>query len=397
MGIRVVVIDDNPHLSWEGRIYPVNATFHRFLSSVLDVRSPDGSAPVAEIVHCVPLRDATSPPATLPVDTRLSVVGTAPFDGIAGYLRHLGGLTRRNHSTLQPVIRTADLVWLKVPASNAALGAWLAGRAGRPRFAYVAGSARDVVRSQARDPLGRAGALITGAVYDLVGRIVAWRGGHRLVVGEGVVDGSGIVTTLIEPGDLRDPAGRSWPAAPGLLRLAWAGRLVASKGLEAILEAVARERRWTLTVLGDGPERGRLEALAGSFGVADRVAWRGHVADRVPYLTALSEADVFVFPSAAEGFPKVVLDALAVGVPVVATAVGGLRELLDADLIEPIATQGGAAVADSLRRLETAPPDRIRALRAGGHAFAAAHTREAEAARLVGRWATWWPDLAWDD
>src|SRR5258706_5948917 len=82
MGIRVVVIDDNPHVRWEGRVYPVNATFHRFLAGVLDVPG----APVASIVHCVPLRDASVPPVTLPLDPRLKVVGTAPFDGIGGYL-----------------------------------------------------------------------------------------------------------------------------------------------------------------------------------------------------------------------------------------------------------------------------------------------------------------------
>src|SRR6267154_6513673 len=113
MGIRVVVVDDNPHVRWEGRVYPVNATFHRFLAAVLDVPG----APVESIAHCVPLSEAGALPETLPLDPRLEVVGTAPFSGIGGYLIHAPALTLRNARVLRPVIASADLVWIKVPAS----------------------------------------------------------------------------------------------------------------------------------------------------------------------------------------------------------------------------------------------------------------------------------------
>ena len=148
MGIRVAVIDDNPNVRWEGRTYPVNATFHRFLSGVLDVPG----APVAEIVHCMPLRDASGPPETLPLDPRLEVVGTAPFDGIAGYLRNAPAITRANRPILRGAIRDADLVWIKVPGSNAALAAALATARGVPRFAWVAGSGGAVAAGQDRSP-----------------------------------------------------------------------------------------------------------------------------------------------------------------------------------------------------------------------------------------------------
>src|SRR6185503_8518515 len=185
MGIRVVVIDDNPHVRWEGRVYPVNATFHRFLAGVLDVPG----SPVSTIVHCVPLRDASSAPRTLPLDPRLEVVGTAPFDGIAGYLRHALALMRANTPLLRRAIASADLVWIKVPASNGLLAAWLAWRAGVPRFGYVAGSARDVARGRG---LGL-GAQDVGLAYDVAGRVAGGR--HRIVVGRGLVDGGGIVTS----------------------------------------------------------------------------------------------------------------------------------------------------------------------------------------------------------
>ncbi len=410
MGIRLVVIDDNPHLAWEGRTWPANATFGRFLPALLDVPGPGGLPAVVRIDHCVPVRPADRAPATMPLDPRIQVVATAPFDGIAGYLRHAPSLLRRNAAILRPVIRGADLVWIKVPASNAPLAAGLARAAGVPRFGYVAGSAAEVAGGQERGLVGGAGARLVGLAWDLAGRLASL-GGDRVVVGADL-DGEGIVTSLVEPDEIRlispgagsdaapGPDAAPWPRQPSRLRLAWAGRLAPGKGLEALLDAVARlvaapseDRRIELVILGDGPARAELGARADRLGIADRVDWRGHVAERRPYLDALAGADLFVFPSPAEGFPKVILDAFAVGLPVLATPSGALAEL-GRERLELIPTGAPATVADAIRRL-AGDPARVAGLRVAGSRFAAAHTRPAEAARLVARWRNRYPDLPW--
>ena len=358
MGIRVAVLDDNPHVSWEGRTYPVNATFNRFLSAVLDVPGPDGSPAVEAIVHCVPLRAAETEPATLPLDPRLRVVGTAPFDGITGYLRHAPSLLRRNARILRPAIRDADLLWLKVPASNGPLAAMLAASAGVPRFGYVAGRAADVAAAQDRSGPGRLGARLVGGAYDALGRLVSVRG-DRVVVGDRLTEG-GIVTSLVTEAEVRPVEGRPWPATPDRIRIAWAGRVADGKGLDDLLAAMAVLAVRTddrpharLAILGDGPARDRLERLATWRGVGPQVDWRGYVADRGAYMAELGGADLFVFPSAAEGFPKVILDAMAAGVPVLARPVGWLRALVDGGCIEPLAGGPGRH-----RRRDRAPRGR---------------------------------------
>jgi len=391
VGIRLVVVDDNPHLAWGGAIYPANATFERFVAALLDVPG----TPVASITTVVPVRDADAPPGSLSPDPRIRVVQSAPFDGIAGYLRHLPSLSRANRPTLSRAIVGADLLWLKVPASNGALAGAIATRAGVPRFVWVAGSAADVAAGRFGGGRGVAGRAI-GAGYDLVGRLVAL-GGRRLVVGADVVDGDGVVASLVEPEELRDPAARGWPPAdPAAIRLAWAGRLAGGKGLEALLAAVDLDRGVTLDILGDGPDRERLRTIAAASGARERITWAGHLADRGAYLARLAAADVFVFPSPAEGFPKVVLDAFAVGLPVVATRAGGLADLADAGLIDPIARPDAASIRAALAGLRERDPAEVVGQRARGHAFAAAHTRPAEAARLVAHWRGWWPDLPWE-
>jgi glycosyl transferase family 1 len=389
VGIRVVVVDDNPHVSWQGRVYPVNATFHRFLSAVLDVPG----SPVSSIVHAMPLRPASESPWTLPLDERLSVVATEPFDGIAGFLRRAPAITRRNAPILRAALAEADLLWLKVPASNALLATWLARRARVPRVVYVAGSAGDVVAGQRRGLVGGFAARAVGGAYDGIGRLVAL-GGLRVVVGQGLVDGRGIVTSLVEAAEIREPRG-PWPREPGRLHLAWAGRMAAGKGIEMLLDALARlDTSVTLDLLGDGPARGELEARARSLGLLDRVTFVGYVAERAPYLDRLASADLFVFPSPAEGFPKVVLDAMAAGLPVIATRSGTLRDLDSTAVIESVPIGSLVALLAAIDRL-AGDPDQATHLRQRGSGFVASHTRPAEAARLLTGWRDRYPGLPW--
>lgn len=99
------------------------------------------------------------------------------------------------------------------------------------------------------------------------------------------------------------------------------------KGHEWFLEAaarVARERNDTrFLIVGDGPRRSELEGMAGALGLADKVVFLG-ARDDVPALLRLM--DVFVLSSVSEGSPNAVMEAMAAGVPVVATDVGGVTD-----------------------------------------------------------------------
>ena len=81
-----------------------------------------------------------------------------------------------------------------------------------------------------------------------------------------------------------------------------------------------------LMIVGEGPERGRLEAAANSFGCKESVVFAGQSSDVWPFYSA---ADVFVLPSHSEGSPNVLLEAMAAGIPIVATEVGGVPEMVE--------------------------------------------------------------------
>ena len=108
------------------------------------------------------------------------------------------------------------------------------------------------------------------------------------------------------------------------------GRLVASKRFDLLFKAFATLKdqypEWTVTVLGDGPMRAELESLCAQLGLVGRVSFTGFVTD--PY-QHLRQASLFVLSSDYEGFPNALCEAMACGLPVIATdSSGGIREII---------------------------------------------------------------------
>ena len=109
--------------------------------------------------------------------------------------------------------------------------------------------------------------------------------------------------------------------------LAFAGRLTAQKSLPVLLEAVGRAEGVTLAIAGEGPEQGAVEAGVRRLGLGDRVQLLGPLS-RDDVLELFHAADGTVLSSGWENFPHSVVESLAVGTPVVATAVGGVAEVV---------------------------------------------------------------------
>jgi glycosyltransferase involved in cell wall biosynthesis len=108
--------------------------------------------------------------------------------------------------------------------------------------------------------------------------------------------------------------------------IGWAGRLTDIKRPLDLVRAVADVDGATLVLVGDGELRPQLEALAAELGVADRVHLAGYVSDIADWYSAF---DALLLTSANEGTPVVAIEALAAGVPVVATAAGGTATVVD--------------------------------------------------------------------
>lgn len=188
--------------------------------------------------------------------------------------------------------------------------------------------------------------------------------------------------------DLAAFAPRPERSGPGL-RVLYLGRLLRYKGVDHVIRGVARadaNRAMTLDVVGDGPERPRLEALAVELGVADRVRFHGACAvEEVPRW--MERCDVYAFPSVRESGGSTVLEAMAAAKPVIAVDHGGPSETIDNEvgvLLRPRHPgELSDQVAAALVRLHEHEPSRRRRGEAGRARVEAAYTWEAKVAQAM--------------
>lgn len=170
----------------------------------------------------------------------------------------------------------------------------------------------------AAQPLGRAWSWLRDRTYPRASRVVCVTARALGHFSPRVQSRSSVIHNPVLP----PPRVSGRPPAKLLDRPAiiTVGRLDRLKGHDLLLRAFARLKDrhagWSLTILGEGPSRRELESLSRALGVADRARLAGRVSDPDQYLR---QADIFVTASRLEGFPMALGEAMACGLPVIAT------------------------------------------------------------------------------
>jgi glycosyltransferase involved in cell wall biosynthesis len=212
--------------------------------------------------------------------------------------------------------------------------------------------------------------VVAPVSHELAGHLRAVAPKANLVVVPNTVD-----TTAFEPPGERPGGGR---------RLLNVAALAQKKGHRFLLEALTGLPDARLDIVGDGELRGELEGQVDRLGLAGRVTFLGEQ-PKEEVARLMRAADLFVLPSLAENLPVVLIEAMASGLPAVATRVGGVPELLEHDDGELVEAGDAAALAGAIRS-------------AGGRAFdpAAMATRAGDRysyAAVSARWTEIYEDL----
>ena len=158
----------------------------------------------------------------------------------------------------------------------------------------------------------------------------------------------------------RNAARRALGIPAAELVVGWVGRLSREKGADVMLDALAQcNSAWRLSIIGEGRESARLRGQASKLGIDHRIRWHGRVADAGSLLTAF---DAFALTSRTEGTPISLLEAMHACVPIVATPVGGVGDVVTSSeaLIVPSETPGAIARAlDGIARDPAAAQIRV--------------------------------------
>jgi glycosyltransferase involved in cell wall biosynthesis len=141
---------------------------------------------------------------------------------------------------------------------------------------------------------------------------------------------------------------RQWEPA----RLLFVGRVVYQKGLDLLLKALSelRDLEWTLDIVGDGPRVERLRTQASELQLSERVNFPGWQS-RQMLPNTYNQSNLFVYPSRHEGMPNAVLEAMASGLPVLATRIAGNEELVSAETGLLVPAEDSNALKTALTQL----------------------------------------------
>ena len=176
-----------------------------------------------------------------------------------------------------------------------------------------------------------------GLIYPFLGCLVRtiWKRAHHVIAvsdelrdlaltawpsGDISIVRNGVDTDLFRPSERA--------AVSGCCRMICTAQLIERKGIQHLISAVGQQKaQCQLDIYGTGPYRPVLVAQVQEAGLSDTIHFHG-VVDRDALVAALQRADLFILPSLQEGLPLALLEAMACGLPVISTDVGGIPEIL---------------------------------------------------------------------
>jgi glycosyltransferase involved in cell wall biosynthesis len=369
----------------EGTLREVEGSFARYVDSLAPYFD--------EVVLCVPEMTSARGEGTALRARNVTLAPLPHFDGPAQFYPRLPLFVHR----IVRFVRTVDVLHCRIPTPAAVVACAAARLSRTPSFVLVVGDLAALLPSMpyrgVKKALWRAYTafeernvqwMVDGALAFANGRALAAKHSRR---GREVIETR---TTTIREGDI---ASRVDTCGGTPIRLLTVSRIDPRKGLQVLPAVVAaltaRGHDVTLDIVGPtvgapgAAEAAAIQGEAQRLGVAARVRLAGAIP--LSGLLALYRSyDLFVLPTLpGEGIPRVLLESMAAGVPVVTTAVAGIPGLVEHErnglLID---TPSADAVAAALDRLITDGALRRRLI-ANGYATARAHTLDAQAADMM--------------
>jgi glycosyltransferase involved in cell wall biosynthesis len=369
----------------DGTLWESEGSFARYVDSLAPYFD--------EVVLMVPVFDVPPAAGTRVRATNVRLAALPYFAGPRQFYPQIVSIVRR----LRQSVAECDLVHLRIPSPAAMFAFRIARRLKRPVFALIVGDYRALLPQLPFRGLKR---LLFRIYVEAEERAVSRIARHSLAFANGAAlrnkhidDNPRIVETKTTTLRAVDIGSRPDTCQTRPIRLLTVSRIDPRKNLRVLPEVVAALLRdgidATLDIVGPPigmigeRERDAIADVAVRAGVQSRVALRGAIPlDEL--MQRYRSYDMFVLPTGpGEGIPRVLLEAMASGLPVVTTAVAGIRSLVvDGHNGVLVEDPTAGAVASAVRTLIERPADRQRIIR-GGYETARIHTLDAQAASMM--------------
>lgn len=381
---RILVINDN-HLLIDknGNQKFVNSTFHRFLTGFKKTDVTLSSPAFGKHRR-----------KRLYIDG-VSVIPRIPYGKANYFYLFFPYFLLRYFVHYIRIIRRFDGVFLVLPSCSALISYTVAILLGKPVCIYIVGDVYEVIDSIntyqglfrplslfaaywekwfTRHLLKRAPAFVLG------GNLLSEVKSHALRI-------IPAMTSLVRD-DLIQPRPQELKETPSPFRLLSVCRLSPEKGLDIAIRVIAQLTvkdglNLRYSIAGSGPELEKLRLLVYKLGISEKVEFLGHIDHQSLFKTIYPSADVFLLPSLSEGIPKTVLEAMACGLSVIASSVGGVSDLLGAESERGWLVKAGDQDELASALLECINNPKLRCSRQlAAHDYIKEHTLEKEAGRI---------------
>ncbi len=390
--MKLLILSDGAVYKQSGEYYSKD-TFLLFIQNLSEY--------FAGITLCIPV--SNTPPQreeslSKPFESwnnsrRLKIIEIYPHKTVINFYKKFPLIFVKNLLPLAKSVKDSDIVFLRLPAINGFLVAILALLYNKPIVCYVVGSEENVVETGSKyrsttKKLALNIARIHSFFYKKIlkhSKVVFFLSSElKNEFGSENKNSYLTFTSLVEKKDilLRNNTFQS-----NGITLLYVGRLSHEKGLDylihAVVDLIQDGFKVKLLVCGGGPEKARMEIISGKLGLDSVIEFLGHVPFGEDLDKVYLRSDIFILPSFSEGVPKVLLEAMAKGLPIIATNVGGIPVIIKNEengiLIQPKSSE---AIVHAVKRVIEKPKLRKKLIK-NGYGFVEEHTAEKQAKRIA--------------
>lgn len=331
--MKILTTHELHYIQYKDGIYdPQNHTVGGYFDDLLAIYD--------EVILVARCRKTKTMPSCQRVDNyRVKFIAVRDFSGYTGFLGRFIAFLECKKS-----IGAADRYWLRSPGFIASMVAFWLRRSNIKYYCHVVGDPADVAKTK----VCRLPRVVANYIVRHIK--IKFQKFMKNVSGAVYVTQSALqqkYPSSIPENDfgVSDVNIHDWMCLhvkrdfeSSVFKIIVVGILLRYKGYDYLLRALSKihlKQKWELIVIGDGPEREKLSKLAKDLGINRNIIFGGWIDQMEDLIEKLDQAHLFVLSSLTEGMPRVVLEAMARGLPVIATEVGGVPEIVEPEYLVP--------------------------------------------------------------